>query len=216
MILETLAYLLSFTSLPILLWLSNPLLFLFQQRGGAQRKNSTTCQRGGKSGQVKSVTSAPSNSDENSLDLDPYAFTEDEDVSKKTEADGGGSVDDEEAPKLSEFAFTEDDEDDEDDVKPWFWNPAREAPKQSSGPGGQTNKPVPQKSLSTPNFLKSNDFKTNGTTSAAPSALTKMESDVKNVSCSLCGNPSMQCVHFCGKDQKRVAMSTYQTFDAFC
>ncbi|VDN95921.1 unnamed protein product [Rodentolepis nana] len=138
----------------------------FQQRG-TQRKTNTN-QRGPRPGssqsQTKTTPSPPPLSTSENSDLDPYAFVEDEEVTRKEEEK------EESAPKLSEFAFTEEEEED-DGIKPWFWTPAREVPKQTQ-PAPQMAQP--QKSISSPN-LRSGEFKTNGTTAI------QVENDAENV-----------------------------------
>nr|CUU98534.1 hypothetical transcript [Hymenolepis microstoma] len=139
----------------------------FKRQRGTQRKTNAN-QRGTRPGssqsQTKTTPSPPPLSTSENSDLDPYAFVEDEEITRKEEEK------EELAPKLSEFAFTEEEEED-DGIKPWFWTPAREAPKQTQ-PASQVAQP--QISLTSPN-LKGGEIRTNGTTPI------KVDNDAKNV-----------------------------------
>ncbi|KAM3180267.1 hypothetical protein ACTXT7_016618 [Hymenolepis weldensis] len=157
----------SFSCLPfaLLFYASFSLKSVVQR--GSQRKSSTTNQRGPRPGsnqsQAKATPSPPPLSTSENSDVDPYAFVEDEEITRKEEEE------EESAPKLSEFAFTEEDEED-DGIKPWFWTPAREVNKQ---PQAASRTSQSQNSLS-PLNLRTGEIKTNGTTGI------KVDNDVKN------------------------------------
>ncbi|KAM7540064.1 hypothetical protein Aperf_G00000046113 [Anoplocephala perfoliata] len=123
----------------------------FRRQRGNQRNASSRFQTqssnqrsrpGSSQSQAKATPSPPPLSTGENSDLDPYAWVEDEEEDP--------------APKLSEFAVTEDDEGD-DGSKPWFWPSSRDIsqpPKPSSAPQNQTQRP--QGSLSS--TLKSSEW----------------------------------------------------------